>query len=106
MPWLGIEPGHAVVQQNAGIFGHDGGAEQFTQRRRQRNDVAVGVDDVEVGRAAVSTGSAAAARTRQRRGAAEPPWVTRGRLGRGAVQRDRRRHLGGVLVREQAIDRH
>src|SRR5207237_7529095 len=52
--WLGIEPGHAVVQDNTRASGDHGRPEQLAESRRTRHHVSLAVYDIDVGRAALA----------------------------------------------------
>src|SRR5215510_1278565 len=49
-PGLGVEPDHAVVEENAGAGHHDHRAEERDRRVSQRDHVPAAVDDADVGR--------------------------------------------------------
>ena len=104
---LRVEPGHAVVQHDASAAGNHTRAEQLAQRRGARHHRALGVDHVEMRRAAVAA-------TRRRhpctRALSSPgkqsPWITRPRIWLRSLQVDRVGDRTRIGSREQTLDGH
>ena len=97
-----VEEAAAVLQQDAGVAGHDARAEVVEERLNQRHDVALAVGDGQVdGVAKVAAGQVLVDPRRLRRGAGEPHRLVIRRRTRGidllAPQR-------GVLFGDERLD--
>src|SRR5688500_14526328 len=85
MTWLKIEARHAVAEDEPESLDADHGAELVALRGGHRDDVALGVDDTDVGRVRAGAGDLAAV--------GEVAFADLGRL------------AGGVLSGEELLDR-
>src|SRR5262249_59988896 len=96
-----VEPGRSVVQEDAGARHDDAAAEGRAQRRRQRDEVALAVDNRDVRGVAHVAWRAARCRRNWRRVRSVALWIARPDVRRRPGRVDAGEAVGGVGRAEQ-----